>query len=61
MNWERHPLILWYVSGVKAAICKTSTGDVLERIKREFDAAGISFPYPQMDVNFKRVKDNATE
>ncbi len=20
------------------------------RIKREFDAAGISFPYPQMDV-----------
>lgn len=30
--------------------------DVLERIKREFDAAGISFPYPQMDVNFKRVK-----
>lgn len=27
--------------------------DVLERIKREFDAAGISFPYPQMDVNFK--------
>ncbi len=32
--------------------------DVLERIKREFDAAGISFPYPQMDVNFKRVKKN---
>ena len=31
--------------------------DVLERIKREFDAAGISFPYPQMDVNFKRVKE----
>ncbi len=30
--------------------------DVLERIKREFDANGISFPYPQMDVNFKRVK-----
>ncbi|ESG28795.1 mechanosensitive channel MscS, partial [Salmonella enterica subsp. enterica serovar Meleagridis] len=25
------------------------------------DAAGISFPYPQMDVNFKRVKDNAAE
>ncbi|MEX8702267.1 hypothetical protein AB8E81_26845, partial [Salmonella enterica] len=24
-------------------------------------AAGISFPYPQMDVNFKRVKDNAAE
>ncbi|TGB68585.1 MULTISPECIES: small-conductance mechanosensitive channel MscS [unclassified Escherichia] len=32
--------------------------DVLERIKREFDAAGISFPYPQMDVNFKRVKES---
>ncbi|MCA1921171.1 small-conductance mechanosensitive channel MscS [Buttiauxella noackiae] len=31
--------------------------DVLERIKREFDAQGISFPYPQMDVNFKRVKE----
>ena len=30
----------------------------MERIKREFDAAGISFPYPQMDVNFKRVKEN---
>ncbi|KNC89966.1 small-conductance mechanosensitive channel MscS [Trabulsiella odontotermitis] len=28
--------------------------DVLERIKRDFDANGISFPYPQMDVNFKR-------
>ncbi|MCQ5557460.1 hypothetical protein OH464_18820, partial [Escherichia coli] len=22
------------------------------------DAAGISFPYPQMDVNFKRVKED---
>ncbi|WP_213133259.1 small-conductance mechanosensitive channel MscS [Citrobacter sp. FP75] len=33
--------------------------DVLERIKREFDANGISFPYPQMDVNFKRVKESA--
>ncbi|EJE8110971.1 small-conductance mechanosensitive channel MscS [Escherichia coli] len=32
--------------------------DVLERIKREFDAAGISFPYPQMDVNLKRVKED---
>ncbi|EFE2265431.1 small-conductance mechanosensitive channel MscS [Escherichia coli] len=32
--------------------------DVLERIKREFDAAGISFPYPQMDVNFKRAKED---
>lgn len=35
--------------------------DVLERIKREFDANGISFPYPQMDVNFKRVKEGAAE
>lgn len=35
--------------------------DVLERIKREFDAKGISFPYPQMDVNFKRVKERAAE
>lgn len=33
--------------------------DVLERIKREFDAAGIRFPYPQMDINFKRVKEGA--
>ncbi|MES0291163.1 small-conductance mechanosensitive channel MscS [Citrobacter freundii] len=35
--------------------------DVLERIKREFDANGISFPYPQMDVNFKRVKERVAE
>lgn len=35
--------------------------DVLECIKREFDAQGISFPYPQMDVNFKRVKEPAQE
>lgn len=33
--------------------------DVLERIKRDFDANDISFPYPQMDVNFKRVKEPA--
>ncbi|CAM3349909.1 Small-conductance mechanosensitive channel [Klebsiella spallanzanii] len=33
--------------------------DVLERIKRDFDANGISFPYPQMDVNLKQVKDQA--
>ena len=31
--------------------------DVLERIKREVDANGISFPYPQMDVNVKKVKE----
>ena len=31
--------------------------DVLEKIKRRFDENGISFPYPQMDVNFKRVKE----
>lgn len=35
--------------------------DVLERIKRDFDANGISFPYPQMDVNFKRVKEALEE
>lgn len=35
--------------------------DVLERVKRDFDANGISFPYPQMDVNFKRVKESADE
>lgn len=35
--------------------------DVLERIKREFDAQGISFPYPQMDVNFKRTKELAQD
>lgn len=35
--------------------------DVLERIKREFDAEGIRFPYPQMDINFKRVKEGAAE
>ncbi|HEB4875563.1 TPA: small-conductance mechanosensitive channel MscS [Kluyvera ascorbata F0526] len=28
--------------------------DVLEQIKREFDANGISFPYPQLDVNMKQ-------
>jgi len=33
--------------------------DVLERVKRDFDANGISFPYPKMDVNFKRVKGPA--
>nr|WP_318383963.1 small-conductance mechanosensitive channel MscS [uncultured Enterobacter sp.] len=33
--------------------------DVLERIKKTFDANGIGFPYPQMDVNFKRVKEHA--
>ncbi|WP_054177475.1 small-conductance mechanosensitive channel MscS [Trabulsiella odontotermitis] len=35
--------------------------DVLERIKRDFDANGISFPYPQMDVNFKRPKKDTAE
>ncbi|WP_228296250.1 hypothetical protein, partial [Klebsiella pneumoniae] len=24
---------------------------------RDFDANGISFPYPQMDVNVKKVKE----
>ena len=31
--------------------------DVLERIKREFDANGISFPYPQMDVHVIRPQE----
>ena len=35
--------------------------DMLERVKRDFDANGISFPYPQMDVNFKRVKEAEQE
>ncbi|KFC05568.1 mechanosensitive channel stability protein [Trabulsiella guamensis ATCC 49490] len=35
--------------------------DVLERIKRDFDANGISFPYPQMDVNFKRPQKDTAE
>ena len=35
--------------------------DVLERVKRDFDANGISFPYPQMDVNFKQVKEAGQE
>lgn len=33
--------------------------DVLERIKKALDANGINIPYPQMDVNFKRIKDAA--
>ncbi|XTZ39110.1 small-conductance mechanosensitive channel MscS [Salmonella enterica] len=35
--------------------------DVLELIKRRFDEESISFPYPQMDVNFKRVKQTADQ
>jgi small conductance mechanosensitive channel len=34
--------------------------DVLERIKRDFDANGISFPYPQMDVNVKKERSRVT-
>ncbi|MCS2169694.1 small-conductance mechanosensitive channel MscS [Scandinavium sp. TWS1a] len=33
--------------------------DVLERVKKDFDANGISFPFPQMDVNFKRAKEQS--
>ena len=28
--------------------------DVLSKVKEEYDAAGISFPYPQMDVHLKK-------
>lgn len=35
--------------------------DVLERIKKALDAEGIGIPYPQMDVNFRRVKEPAQE
>ncbi|MBS1203155.1 MAG: mechanosensitive ion channel protein MscS [Proteobacteria bacterium] len=31
--------------------------DVLELIKRRFDENGISFPFPQMDVNLKRSQE----
>ncbi|EPP1394358.1 small-conductance mechanosensitive channel MscS [Klebsiella aerogenes] len=33
--------------------------DVLERIKRDFDANGISFPYPQMDVHMVNQQEKA--
>ena len=32
--------------------------DVLERIKREFDAAGISIKYTKIGENYKRVKED---
>ncbi|WP_202303286.1 small-conductance mechanosensitive channel MscS [Dryocola clanedunensis] len=35
--------------------------DVLEQIKKALDANGIGIPYPQMDVNFKRVKEAPKE
>ncbi|WP_343529523.1 small-conductance mechanosensitive channel MscS [Yokenella regensburgei] len=35
--------------------------DVLEHIKRDFDANGISFPYPQMDVHVKRSAESSAE
>ncbi|WP_455425668.1 small-conductance mechanosensitive channel MscS [Dryocola sp. LX212] len=35
--------------------------DVLERVKKALDANGIGIPYPQMDVNFKRVKEPAPQ
>ncbi|WPS28947.1 small-conductance mechanosensitive channel MscS [Klebsiella aerogenes] len=33
--------------------------DVLERIKRDFDANGISFPHPQMDVHMVNQQEKA--
>ncbi|SFT83446.1 small conductance mechanosensitive channel [Kosakonia arachidis] len=35
--------------------------DVLELIKRRFDENGISFPFPQMDVNLKRSHGQAEQ
>ncbi|MCT4708399.1 small-conductance mechanosensitive channel MscS [Enterobacteriaceae bacterium H11S18] len=35
--------------------------DVLERSKKALDANGIGIPHPQMDVNFKRVKEAPKE
>lgn len=32
--------------------------DVLERVKKELDANGISLPYPQMDVHLNQVKES---
>lgn len=32
--------------------------DVLERVKKEFDANGIGLPYPQMDVHVNQVKSS---
>ncbi|ADO47104.1 small-conductance mechanosensitive channel MscS [[Enterobacter] lignolyticus] len=35
--------------------------DVLERIKRDFDANGITFPHQQMDVHFKNAQKPVNE
>lgn len=35
--------------------------DILERIKREFDANGIGFPYPQMDVHVVRLPEKQSK
>ncbi|SCB91052.1 small-conductance mechanosensitive channel MscS [Kosakonia oryziphila] len=35
--------------------------DVLELIKRRFDENGISFPFPQMDVNLKRSHEQTEQ
>ncbi|WBM71351.1 small-conductance mechanosensitive channel MscS [Buttiauxella sp. WJP83] len=35
--------------------------DVLERIKKALDANDIGIPHPQMDVNFKRVKQQPAQ
>lgn len=32
--------------------------DVMERVKKEFDANGIGLPYPQMDVHVNQVKSS---
>lgn len=45
----------------KSADLQTVYWDLLETIKRRFDEEGISFPFPQMDVNLKRVKEQPDE
>lgn len=45
----------------KSADLQTVYWDLLETIKRRFDEEGISFPFPQMDVNLKQVKEQPVE
>ena len=40
----------------KASDYWTVKFDLLENVKKEFDANGISIPYPQMDVHIDNIK-----